>query len=407
MADLEQDVVALRKAWSREPAKVERAKAQLAERGQLTPVRLRASDFDIASDGCVTIAVLGAVSTQFVMRFLPTRQGPQFPEGEHPEQSAAGAAQLVRCGLRKAMLSRLVIEMRSPRGVLEVLTARANRPVGALSKVLPSREPGPSAPFGRVGPRPNAAPVATRSRGFQLRSERRGARNVRRSRMRLGRAGVGDARVHLAPGCHEFGVMAGDPLPGGVPSDVDAELWRIPGSGLIAADRTSAADATLTACLGQQSTARLRVRSSPGASKTTVMHAHWALPDGIRAAWGVTARGRMAETLGVNELRLAAAPPVDEALLVSGVTLLPVRVSPGRCYLAAVAAVRGRPIGIAMATRTASGRAQNQSTPGAKGTTLAFCARNDRQLIEVEARGNRTSFLFALWAAGRVVLGAD
>ena len=406
-ADLEDDLQALQRAWAKSPAKVDRAKAQLAERGQLLPVRIAPAALDIASEDCVTVAVLGAVSSQFVLRFLPTPQGPGFPEGEHPEQSAAGAAQLVRCGARKAMLPRLVVEMRSPRGVLEVLTATARRPVSALTKVLPSREPGAAAPFGRVGPRPNVAPVATRARGYQLAAERRGAASVQRKSVRPGPGGAADALLRLDPGCHEISVLASDPLPGTSQSDIDAELWRVPAAELGASDRTTAADAQLATCVGEPTTARLRVGSAPAVDDVTVLHARFDLPDGIRAAWGATARGRVAEALGAASLPLAKSPPIDEALLISGVTLLPISVIPGRCYVAAIAAVRGRALGIAMSAMTGAGRAQNQSDPGAAGTSLAFCATRETQLIEVEARGSGTTYLFALWAAGSHPLGAD
>lgn len=405
-ADLEDDVRALQRAWAQAPAKVTREKARLAERGQLLPVRVSPAALDVASEDCVTVAVLGAVSSQFVLRFLPTPQGPGFPDGEHPEQSAAGAAQLVRCGARKAMLPRLVVEMRSPRGVLEVLTAAARRPVSTLTRVLPSREPGTRAPFGRVGPRPGVAPVATRARAAQLAAERRGAQGVERTSLRPGPGGAADALLRLRPGCHELSVLAADPLPGGPQSDIDAELWRVPAAELTASDRTAAADAQLSTCVGEITTARLRVGSTPAVREVVLIHAHFDLPAGIRVAWGASARGAMADTLGASGLRLAASPPLDEALLVSGVTLLPLQVVPGRCYLAAVATVRGRALGIAMSARTDDGRTQSQSEPGATGTSLAFCAERETQLLEVEARGNGT-YLFALWSAGSHVLGGD
>lgn len=387
------DATRLLRAWSTAPAQVTRDSPELFERGQLTPLRFTRSETDARTDDCVTVAVIGVASAQFVLRVLPAAAADQSMTPSQP--SAAGAAQVVRCGLHKAELPRLAIEMRSPRGVLEVVRARSRRPVPFLTEILPHRDPGPSVPLGRVGPRPNASPVATRSRGFALDAKRRGAEQVARAELGASAGGGARLRLRLAPGCHELRVLPDNPV-----SDVDAELWRVPQNELLASDRAPSTDASLEACVAEPTNCELRVGAATHARNFTVMHAHWPLPRGILANWGATARGRLAATLTPTGLPLAQEPPVDQALLPSGVSVLGVGVAPGRCYLAAVAPVRGRGAGVALSTTTAFGRHQNQSGPDGLGATLGFCASDVTARIDVEARGAGSTFLFAMWAAG-------
>src|SRR5690606_22881573 len=85
---------------------------RLLERGDQLPLRLP-KQFVESSEECTSVVLISAPNVSFVLRLVP-RAG-EAPEA--PEASVAGLVQLVRCGERREQLGRLVLEMRSPRGV--------------------------------------------------------------------------------------------------------------------------------------------------------------------------------------------------------------------------------------------------------------------------------------------------
>src|SRR4030095_15532774 len=103
----------------------------------------------------------------------------------------------------KAMLARLVVEMRSPRGVIEVIAVRAPRPVPPLLGTLRHRDPGPIAPLGISGPRPVSAPLVDRVRAVEQRGRHENAR-VERKNYRTNNDGSGEIAVELDAGCHRL-----------------------------------------------------------------------------------------------------------------------------------------------------------------------------------------------------------
>ena len=404
--DLNDDLAALTRAYGA-AENVRHLTPRLYERGDVRPLLLDGEETDPSSEGCTTVVVLGSPTTSFVLRFAPTARGPEFADGENPEQSVAGAAQLVRCGIRKSMLGRLVLEMRSPRGVLETLVVRAKHPVAALTRTLAGRAPGPSAPFGQSGPRPTAPPLAERARATEAREKRQGAAAVDRRLLQADRNGTGEVLLTLPSGCHRFdvlGVSTPSHAPHGV--DVDAELVWLANGEIGARDRTESADATLALCNGEAAPARLRFIGSPPGAPVVVLAARWPLPAALPEYWGPTVRARMAETLRDNHVRNLASAPVYSSLGVTGVTLLPLEVEPGRCYIAALAALRGTTAGLAVGLGSGTTRGQNRSTADQSDTSVSFCAGNERRItFEVEARGSGVAWLLSAWPAGRLPLG--
>lgn len=404
-ADLDADLGALERAWGRAATRLTRLEPRLVQRGEVVAVRLPAHALDVSRDDCSTVAVIGAPSAQFVLRFAPLAGGPAWPNGESPETSSAGAAQLVRCGVRKSMLSRLLIEMRSPRGVLEVVVVEGPKPASALSRSLPLRDPGPSAPFGRVGPRPTAAPTATRAAGALERQRREGAARVARAEARALRDGTSESRLHLDPGCHELVVLSPDPGADPEPRDIDAELWALPSGRSLSRDHTVSLDATLPVCVGERTSARLRIAGAEPSALITVVHATWPLSEALPERWGPEPRARLAATLGRHWLRSVTEPPVYESLGAGGVTLLPLPVTPGRCYLLALAGLRGQMIGVAASASFGTRRVQNHSGLGGDGVAVAFCAVDDTATFEIEARGTGLLWLGALFNVSGAELG--
>lgn len=404
-ADLAEDVATLEKAWN-EAYTVSRLTPRLLERGDLNPVLLTRSATDPSAGGCTTVVVLGPPSANFILRFLPTSQGPRWPNGEWPEASIAGAAQLVRCGARKQMLSRLVVEMRSPRAVLETLVVEGAVPASSLRGVLPHRDPGPMAPLQSSGPRPELPPLRDRARQVERRAQREGAAALDRDLLRADGDGTGVTLLRLAAGCHRLDLLAtGSSADPRVGVDVDLELSWVVGGEVAAVDRAESPDATAMVCTGGKQIARLRFAGAPPRSTVLLVHARWDLPPGLPERWGPTPRAKIAEAMRSHHGRAPGSSPIHESMGVSGVTVLPLEVEPGACYLTALAPIRGRSTGLAVAATVGVQAFANRGDAEGGGTVLAFCAgSNERALVEVEARGVGLVWVSAVWQTGRMAL---
>jgi hypothetical protein len=398
-ADLADDVQKLVKAWKKR-GRVEQLPLRMLERGQTRPLLLPPDLTDPASETCVSVAVLGSSQTSFLLRFLPGKTSTMhWPEGEYPEQSIAGAAQLVRCGARKLMLERLVVEMRSPRAIVEFVVVEAKRPLPPLTETLTQRNPGPGAPLGFSGPRPGSAPLDARVRSVESRARRQGARQQTRRAYRIGRDGVGAADVTVDSGCHRVDVLG----PG---VDLDADISWVSPLEVLAVDRTESSDAKLSFCSGEKKTARLRVSGGVPNGIVMVLWSRWDLPEGVPESWPPELRSRMANAIRQRHARELRSKPVYSSLGVSGVTLLPVELDPNSCYLGAVAAIRGEPSGIAISADLGEREAQNRSGPFDAETAVAFCSEGKtRSTITVEANTSGVAWVFGLWRVGKLPIG--
>jgi hypothetical protein len=406
-ADLPGDVERLKAEW-KDYGKLQAFRPRLLERGDVRPLLLPAPIINPTTESCTTLAVIGSPSTNFVLRFVGNAKGElRWPNGEWPEVAVAGAAQLVRCGARKAMLGRLVVEMRSPRAVLEVVAVEAAVPLPSLRRTLPHRDPGPVAPPSSGGPAPLSAPLEQRASAVEGKNRREGALEVRRRRIDTGDDGTSELALRLEPGCHRFDALGlPPPIAAGRPIDVDLELFSIATGELWGQDRTESADATLSRCVGEPTAARLRFSGSLPAMPIVLLSARWALPQGVRELWGVEVSARMAEAIWRSHNRSLKGSPVYESIGAGGLTALPIEVEPGACYLAAVAPIRGDTSGMALAVQVGKQHGQNNSGPESSGTTLAFCNEvESRGLLEVETRGSGVAWLIAVWQTGQLPVG--
>jgi len=406
-ADLQSDVTRLAASWRARDAEVREYPPHQLERGEAKLLLLPEEATSSKLPGCTTVAVLGAVSTSFVLRFAPPRHRSQRSGGEWPRVAVAGIAEVTRCGDTRGSLSRLVVEMRSPRAVLEVVVARSLAPLSAVDAVLPQRNPGPVAQPIASGPRPMLGPLSVRAKAIEAAARRRGAAFQERRLMTADGDGAGEKDLVLDEGCHRIDVLGPTVATTARPPDIDAMIVDRATLTPLASDRTESADATLELCVGQRAAVQLHFAGAPARNTVTVLHARTPLPTGLPEHWGPQARGHMAEALRAHHLRSLGGSPVYASLGVVGVTALPVRVEPGACYVAAVAALRGDEQGLALAASAGTKDHQNQT--GASGTALAFCARaSTTALIEIEARGRGLVWLFALWQTGRVpIVGAS
>ncbi|GMV13061.1 MAG: hypothetical protein AMXMBFR56_12850 [Polyangiaceae bacterium] len=401
-ADLAGDAQKLAAGWATS-GEVRRLPARFVERGGLRPLLLPAAFSDPLREDCVTVAVLGTTSSTFLLRFLPSNGALSWPDGEHPELSVAGGAQLVRCGVRKAMLERLALEMRSPRGAVEVLVARGARPFPPLTRLLAARSPGAFAGPGIAGPRAVPEPLERRIASHAARARRDGASAVSQRSVSADSAGRGRVRFELEPGCHRVSLLSGS---AGQNVDLDADLALGASSEPVASDRSEAADATLGACLAERAIATLTFQGAAPGGGASLLVEHYPLPAELPPRWAPEERARIAQALRQHRGPSQLSAPVFTARGVSGITLLPLELEPDACYVAAVAAVRGQSAGVALSAELGRRQAQNHGGPDASGTTLAFCARGDASArLNVEVRGDGVAWLLGLFRAGRARVG--
>ncbi|HEX6271889.1 MAG TPA: hypothetical protein VFZ53_02560 [Polyangiaceae bacterium] len=403
-ADLGTDVERVALAWSAF-GRVHRLPPRLLERGEALPLLFPPELVGTDASGCLTVAVLGTTSMQFLVD--PGGRSAVRNALDMPEGSLAGALELTRCGPRKSELADVLLEMRSPRGVLEALAVASQRRPPALTAVLPHRDPGPMAPPGGSGPRPTVAPLAVRVQAVEQRAARSGALELTNEDFTASALGTGVELVPLGAGCHRFELLAGERTQSDRRSvDLDLEISSVDGSRLLATDKSESNDARALVCVGDPTPVAMRFSGAPPGSHVTLLRARWDLAPGLPLRWPAEARAPMSAVLREQSLGLAGAKLVDEALGVQGSTAMPVEVEPGACYLAVVIELRGTAQTLALAAQNGPHQAESRAPLDAPGTALSFCAgASPRALLEVEARGVSLVWMTALWQVGRIRLG--
>ncbi len=402
-AELADDVALLSHAWQ-SSGSVRVLPARVMHRGELRPVLLVGPETDGGSNDCVDVAVLGAPSATFVVRFTGGAAFGIDPR-DQVRPSVAGSVELVLCGTRKALLASLQIDMRSPRAVVRVVIARGPVPPRPLRTVLVRRDPGPPSPPASPGPVPPSAPLAVRTGAVERGERRQAAQELSRRLLHADDSGAGDVLLGLVQGCHRLDLFGAD---GARAVDIDAQVSQPATGDVLSSDRSDSADATASFCLGTSTTVRLRYVGAPPRGSVLVLQARWALPRGLPATWSPEARARMAQALREHRVKDPATSPVYTSLGVSGVTALPVETEPGACYLVAATVIRGDASSIAVAATPLSGSSQNRSAEDADGTAVAFCAGGSIQAtVEVEAQGPGVAWLLAMWQTGRVPIDEE
>jgi hypothetical protein len=403
-ADLGADVERVKLAWAGS-AKLQELRPRLLERGTVRRLFLPPDSVDPNTEDCTTVAVLGAPSTNFVLRFLPPDE-PSLAHRDWPEASVAGAAQLTRCGARKGMLNRMAVEMRSPRGVLEFIVARSSDPAPSLLKTLPHRDPGPPAGRRETGPRASLLPLAERVAAVQRRNARDEGLDPYERSVTATKNGSGQKLFRLDAGCHRFDALGEASADEERPVDLDIVIGSVAEQEVLAEDRSDNADASVEFCIGAQEIVKLSFQGAAPRSPVTLVLSSWRLPSGLPEVWGARARASMAEAVGLRQFPALRESPIFASLGVQGATALPIEVLPSACYLVVVASIRGMSHGIAIAALSGGLMGQNQSPRDADSTGLAFCAEGDeRALIEVEAHGSGLGWLLGVWQVGSVTLG--
>jgi hypothetical protein len=405
-ADLGSDVERVSLAWTAF-GRVHRLEPRFLERGDVLPLLLPPELVTEDPNGCLTLAVLGTTSIQFLVDPGAPPSGRSVLD--MPEGSLAGAIELTRCGAKKLALANVLVEMRSPRGVIEVLAVGSPRPPPALTTILPHRDPGPMAPPGGSGPRPTVAPLALRIQAVEQRAARSGALELKNEELVASGIGTGIELVPLAAGCHQFELLAGERRENARRSvDLDLEVSTADGTRILATDKSESNDARALVCVGEPLPVAVRFGGAPPGSRVTLLRARWDLAAGLPERWPPEARASMSAVLREQGLGLTGAGLVDEALGVQGSTSMPVEVEPGACYVGVVVALRGTAQTLSLAARARGREAQSRAPLDAPGTALSFCAgASSRALIEVESRGLSLVWMSALWRTARTRLGED
>ena len=401
-AELGEDVTRLTAAW-REYGVVRRLPPRLSERTAPSIVFLPLELISDRSASCISVAVLGPTSIHFTLRAVGGAH-PAESVQEWAQASLAGLIQITRCGARKAQLAALLIEMRSPRAVLEVVAVESRAPIPPSTDILQQRDPGPIAPLMGPGLPKAAAPIAERLASAEVASRAAGGLDVQRDWVQSNANGTGSVRRLTEAGCHHLQVMteAGSHF---------SDLVLIPelsaAAGLVAVERGDGYTASLSFCAGARTPIGFRFAGAPGGSRVWIVASRVPLPGGLPDSWDSGGRARMAALLSRDRVKVDGLP-VDQALGVQGSTLMPIAIEPGACYVAALSAMQGQAFSLALGVTQGSSNAQNRGGPGAKGTLVSFCSRGESQvLIEAEARGSSLTWLFALWQTGRLSLGEE
>jgi hypothetical protein len=405
-AGLAADADAVATEYSRS-ATVVRLAPRLYGSGPEAPLTLPVAATLASRPGCTTVVALGAVSTGFAVS-APIDDGDGGEPGEQVTSSVAGLAEISRCGASRSDLTDLSIEVRSPHAVVEILVATSSEPLRTARSVLPHREPGNVPPLSRPGPPPSPGALANRVLRLENRFARDEGTEVEHHVGSADAAGMGRQLIELSPGCHRLGVFAApaDTADDGF-YDLDAELGWASG-GIAAIDRTESPDASLTACTAQR---ELGIVSFAGAAKNgavLVVHARSKMPGALPQRWGAAA-ARIARTWLERHIPAPTSPPVYESLGVGGITILPVELEPGRCYLAAAAPLQGSVKLLALTASTAGVPASLAHVDDTEvGAVVTFCAGTaPRGRLEVEVHGASPIWIAGLWALGQRRLGEE
>jgi hypothetical protein len=404
-ADLGADVAALSTARAAY-GQLRRLKPRLLERGDRLPLAIPAELLSPTDPSCVSVAILGVVEAHFVLRF--SSLDPSAPSTAFPEASAAGAMDVTRCGSDKPFLAGALVEMRSPRGVLETLISVSPAGVPRLFESLPARDPGVELALGDPGGRPAVPPLSQRMQRLALRARAESAQSFEHEAWQAGTDGTGSHPLALSAGCHELTLLSETASPDlDPPVDLDLELVDAESGARLAVDRGDDADGSLSWCTGEVIALELRFVGAAPSAALTLTHARWDLPAGIPKGLAPEARAALARVARASHVSLPSAP-LYESLGVQGSSALPLEVEPDACYTALLVPIRGEAHGLSLAARVHFPGEVPRAASDTDGASVAFCAHGaTHATLEIDSEGSNLSWLLAVWETGRFVLGAE
>lgn len=396
-ATLAEDVERLHDAW-RAGARVEQLAPRLSSRGETLPLPLPLWAAEPSSEGCVSVAVLASPRVSFV---LQAGNG----TGVDVRSSEVGWVQLHRCGARRLDLLRVLVEMRSPRGILQVLVGEAPAALPEVSSVLAHRDPGPKSPGGEAGPAPIPPPLEVRALAWEAQAKRDGASQIERQLVKPAGVQVPTARLSLGDGCHRISALGLQPSQRDAPRDLDLFLRGEALYDLRREDQSENSDAEISLCLADPVPVRIGVLGLGTADPALLQHARFPMPTGLPEHWGPLVRARLAEAFFRRHSLGPPREPVYEALGVAGRTMLPLELERRTCYTAGSSVFSGSAKALLLEATPPDRDTALDSTSDAEAVIVAFCTGEaPAARLRVEAVGSSVAWLAAVWRVEREVL---
>jgi hypothetical protein len=380
------------------------------EESVLVPIPTEA---DGTESECTQVAIIGARGLSFRARLSDAPMDPLLPQEPMARASStAGVLELRRCDKARPSVRHVILSTEAGRGAVEILVGRSDRPLPALSSLIPERTGGAIPPMPEAGALPPLAAQPDRAKAAEARIAREGSTVHARSTARAGDDGSGEAELDLDEGCHRieaFGRELVRDRPGRrFRLDLDAELRD--GERLLARDRTEGPDARLEACVGSPTRVTLAFAGAPPHSDVVITQGTWPLPARIPTMWGPEARSRIAKIMFVRHI---AVPPDDPVYLAQGSTgseptPLPLSVETGGCYVAVVGVTRGRARQLQLRALVGARESTDERGAAEEAALSAFCIRaHESARLEVLAKGSGVTWGVALfrvkskiWEAG-------
>jgi hypothetical protein len=396
-ATLAEDVSRLKETWQRQ-ARVEQLRPRLSSRGETLPLALPAWATDERSERCTSVTLLANPRVSFV---LQVANGP----GLDVRSSEVGAMQLSRCGSHRVDLRRTLLEMRSPRGIIEVLVAEAPVPLAPLSSVLAHRDPGPKSPGGQAGPAPVPPPLELRASAWEAQAKRDGATQVERQLVKASGTEIPTARLSLGEGCHRLSALGLQPAGADAPRDLDLFLRGEALFDLRREDQSENSDAEISVCLASPAAVRLGVLGLGTPDPAVLQHARFPMPTGLPAHWGPLVRARLAEAFFRRHSFGAEREPVYETLGIAGRTTVPLNLELRTCYVAGLSLLSGNFKALLLEAMPSDRDGAADSSSDAEAVVVAFCTGDDAfARLRVEAVGLSVAWVAAVWRVEREVL---
>lgn len=395
-ATLAEDTSRLKAAWRRE-ARVEELPARLLSRGETMPLALPLWATESRGEGCSSVAILASPRVSFVVQMA---SGPSLDV----RTSEVGAVQVHRCGARRADLRRILIEMRSPRGIVEVLAAEAQTPRAALSTVLAHRDPGPKSPSGQAGPAPIPPPLELRAVAWEAQAKRDGATQIERQVIKPEGTEIPTARLSLAEGCHRLSALGLSPVAPDAPRDLDLFLRGEALFELRREDQSENSDAEISLCVASPAPVRVGVLGLGTSDPAVLQHARFPMPLGLPTHWGPLVSSRFAEAFFRRHSAGTPGPPVYESLGVAGRTTLPLNLELRTCYVAGLSVLQGSTKALLLEVTPNDRDSAADSTSDAEALVVAFCTGDDGfAQLRAEAVGLSVAWVAAVWRVEREV----
>lgn len=372
----------------------ERLRPRLLQQGNPFPIAIQEELLSPESEDCVTVTALASANLSFLLVF--DDDSSRAARRAWPVPSAAGVAEVTRCGARKPLLSGLTAQLRSRRGVVEFLIIRSEQPPPPVTELLVGRDPGASLPSPQVGPRPSLAPLKQRLRSTEAEHRARGASASEVSGALSDEAGLGSVIMNLQEGCHRFSLLTeGDPKS---PPDLDARLYSLTSGEDLVTDEEHRGEAHLDYCVGRADRVRLDFSGAKSRTEVSMVHSRWEIPEGIPRIWGSYSRARLAAALWLDDLPSLESAPSFASLGVRGATKLFVDADPQACYVVAAAPIRGEVTNMSLTAEVGDEKQEATGSGGSQGLALSTCASGYAQLeLNVQALGSGLAWIIGVW----------